>query len=214
MTVQIQPEERSVLMQDVTWDYYTHTLDELGPTRGFRVIYHEGRMEIVTTSPKHERIRKNIARLLETYALEADIPITSLGMLTLRRKKLRVGLEPDECYYIQTPPPPPIEGEVDLMVYGSPDLAIEVEISKGVIPKMPIYQALKVAEIWRYSTTGVAPLVRSAGGDYKTSKKSISFPKLDMAQFSAFVAQALGETEHKAVKALQTWVRASAKRDS
>jgi Uma2 family endonuclease len=214
MTVQIQPQERSVLMENVSWDYYTHTLDELGPTRGFRVMYHEGRMEIVTTSPKHERLRKIIARLLEMYAVEADIPITGLGMLTLRRKKLRVGLEPDECYYIQTPPPPPIEGEVDLMVYGSPDLAIEVEISKGVLPKMPIYQALKVTEIWRYSSAGVTPFLRTSSGDYKASKKSLAFPKLDLAQFSAFVAQALSETEHKAVKALQAWARASAKRES
>jgi Uma2 family endonuclease len=214
MTVQIQPEERSVLMDDVSWDYYTHTLDELGPTRGFRVIYYQGSMEIVTTSPKHERVRKMIARLLELYALEADIPITGLGMLTLRRKKLRVGLEPDECYYIETPPPPPIEGEIDLMVYGSPDLAIEVEISKGVIPKMPVYQALKVAEIWRYSSAGVTPFLLTSGGEYKPSKKSLAFPKLDLIHFSGFVAQALNGTEHKALKALQAWVRASAKRDS
>jgi Uma2 family endonuclease len=155
-----------------------------------------------------------IARLLETYALEADIPITALGMLTLRRKKLKVGLEPDECYYIQTPPPPPIEGEVDLMVYGSPDLAIEVEVSKGVIPKMPIYQALKVAEIWRYSAGGVTPFLLTSNGDYKANKKSLAFPKLDMAQFSGFVAQGLNQTDHKALKALQAWVRASVKRDT
>jgi Uma2 family endonuclease len=214
MTVQIQTEERSVLMEDVSWDYYTHTLDELGPTRGFRVIYYQGSMEIVTTSPKHERVKWVISRLLATYALEADIPITGLGQLTLRRKKLRVGLEPDECYYIQTPPPPPIEGEVDLAVYGPPDLAVEVEISRGVLPKMPIYQALKVTEIWRYSAAGVIPFVRASNGEYKPSKKSLAFPKLDLTQFSAFVAQALTETEHKAVKALQAWARASAKRES
>jgi hypothetical protein len=79
---------------------------------------------------------------------------------------------------------------------------------------MPIYQALKVAEIWRYSATGVTPFLRTSGGDYKANKKSIAFPKLDMTQFSAFVAQALTETEHKAVKALQAWARASAKRES
>jgi Uma2 family endonuclease len=135
-------------------------------------------------------------------------------MLTLRRKKLRVGLEPDECYYVKTPPPPPIEGEVDLMVHGSPDLAIEVEISKGVIPKMPVYQALKVAEICRYSTSGVTPFLLTSSGEYKASKKSLSFPKLDMVAFSGFVAQALSENEHKAVKALQSWARASSKRDS
>jgi hypothetical protein len=100
------------------------------------------------------------------------------------------------------------------MVYGSPDLAIEVEISKGVIPKMPVYQALKVAEIWRYSTTGVTPFLLGSGGDYRPSKKSLAFPHLDMARFSSFVAQALVETEHKAVKAIQSWARSSAKRNS
>jgi len=35
-------------MEDVTWDYYSRTLEELGPTKGFRVIFYQGRMEIVT----------------------------------------------------------------------------------------------------------------------------------------------------------------------
>jgi len=42
MTVQIQTEPRSVLMEDVTWDYYSRTLEELGPTKGFRVIFIRG----------------------------------------------------------------------------------------------------------------------------------------------------------------------------
>jgi Uma2 family endonuclease len=212
MTVQIQREKPSVLMEDVSWDYYTHTLEELGPTRGFRVVYYQGRMEIVTTSPKHERIKSIIARLLETYALEADIPITGLGQLTLRSKKLRVGLEPDECYYIQTPPPPPIEGEVDLAVYGTPDLAIEVEVSQGVIPKTPVYQALKVAEIWRYSETGITSLHRTSSGDYKPAPRSVAFPKLNLEQFSEFVAQAMQEGDHSAAKAVQAWVRRTMKK--
>src|SRR3954464_15353592 len=211
MSVQMQKEPLSVVMENVSWDYYSHTLEELGPTRGFRVIFDQGRMEIVTTSAKHERIRKIIARLLEMYAFESNIDITPLGMLTLRRKKLKVGLEPDECYYIQTPPPPPIEGEIDLLVYGPPDLAIEVEISKGIIPKIPIYQALKVAEIWRYSANVITPLHRLSSGDYRVSKKSLAFPKLDMVRFSEFVADAM-DNQLKTLKALQAWIRRSSKR--
>jgi Uma2 family endonuclease len=211
MTVQIQTEQRSVLMQEVSWDYYSRTLEELGPTRGFRVIFDQGRMEILTTSPKHERIAKTITRLLEMYALESDIPITGLGRLTLRQKKLKVGLEPDDCYYIQTPPPPPIDAEIDLMVFGMPDLAVEVEVSKGIIPKMPMYQALKVAEIWRYSFGGVTPFHRIPSGDYRASKKSLAFPALDVARFNEFVVAGL-ENQHKALKALQTWLKRSSKR--
>ena len=76
--------------------------------------------------------------------------------------------------------------------------------------QIPIYQALKVAEIWRYSADGITSLHRAASGVYKASKKSLAFPDLDMGRFSEFVADAI-DNQHKAVKALQAWARRSSK---
>ncbi|MFI5377837.1 MAG: hypothetical protein ACHRHE_00905 [Tepidisphaerales bacterium] len=57
MTVQIERVGPSVSMDGVSWDYYTQTLRELGPSRNVRVTFDDGRMEIVTTNNLHERIK-------------------------------------------------------------------------------------------------------------------------------------------------------------
>src|SRR5437868_2737506 len=106
MTIQIEPSRQSVIMYDVSWDYYTKTLEELGPSGSTRNTYDEGRMEIVTTSDEHERTKSLISRFIECYALEADIPIVPDGSVTLRKQLMKQGLEPDECYFVQTQPPP------------------------------------------------------------------------------------------------------------
>jgi Uma2 family endonuclease len=210
MPIQIEPELHSVVM-DVSWDYYTRTLEELGPSRGFRITFDQGRMEIVTTSNLHERIKTIIARLLEMYAVEADIPIVGDGTLTLRREALNRGLEPDECYYVQTPAPPASEGEFDLSIHPPPDLAIEVEISRGSISKMPIYGALKVREVWRYKLGRITPMHLGSSGEYQAAKNSLAFPNLDMSQFNKYLKQAVEEGVHEAIKALRKWVRQSIK---
>ncbi len=210
MPIQIEPQLRSVVM-DVSWDYYSRTLEELGPSRGFRITFDQGRMEIVTTSNMHERIKKVIARLLEMYAAEADIRIVADGTLTLRREALKRGLEPDECYYVQTPAPPASEGEFDLSIHPPPDLAIEVDISRGSISKMPIYSALKVREVWRYKVGRLVPMHLNNSGDYVVAKGSLAFPTLDMGQFNKFVKLAVEEDVHEAIKALRKWVRSGVK---
>jgi Uma2 family endonuclease len=211
MPIQIEPELHSVVMENVSWDYYSRTLEELGPSRGFRIIFDQGRMEIVTTSNLHERIKKTIARLLEMYAAEAAISIVADGTLTLRRESLKKGLEPDECYYVQTPAPPATEGEFDLSIHPPPDLAIEVEISRGSISKMEIYGALKVREIWRYKVGRVVPMHLTSSGEYVAAKNSLAFPNLDMGQFNKYVKQAVEEDVNEAIKALRKWVRSGAK---
>jgi Uma2 family endonuclease len=212
MTVHMTKERPSVLMEDVSWDYYSHTLQELGPSRGTRIIYDQGRMEIVTTSNMHERIKKVIARLLEMYAYQTKIDIVGDGTLTLRRESLRRGLEPDECYYVQTPAPAITEGEFDLSINPPPDLAIEVEVSQTVISKIPIYASLGISEVWKYAAGKITPLHLTPTGAYQPSSKSIAFPNLDMGRFSEFVAQALSEGNQKALDALCAWVSQSSKR--
>lgn len=102
MTIYTEKPGQWMMLQNVSWDYYSRTLAELGPTRNVRITYDRGRMEMATTSNLHERIKSLITALIRLYALEKDIPITSDGSLTLRLENLDRGLEPDDCYYIKT----------------------------------------------------------------------------------------------------------------
>jgi Uma2 family endonuclease len=194
----------------VSWEEYSRTLQEL-EAAGSRahVTFDNGEMEIVTNADLHERAKTALGRLLETYALEADIPITGLGQITCRREDLLKGLDPDECYYVMTPVPPRPQGSapLDLHAYPPPDLAIEIEVSQSSVPKQPIYAGLGIAEVWRYDGQHLVPLHLTAEGKYAAADRSIPFPALPIDRLRQFLDLALSGTQHAAAKAIRDWVR-------
>jgi Uma2 family endonuclease len=181
---------RHFIFDDVSWEYYAQTLAELDRTcQHARVTYDRGRMEIMTVSRRHESIKKAIGRLLETYAGENRLPIEGVGNVTCWRQGLKRGLEPDECYYVTSL----YQGGdtfLDLDKNPPPDLAIEVEVSRGIGTRRAIYAELGVPELWRFNGLGVI-VHRLAGVEYVPVERSRFFPDLDMAEFSQFVVRAI-----------------------
>jgi hypothetical protein len=114
----------------------------------------------MSPSFRHEHAKTLVARLLEAWALESRVPLNGYGNVTLKRAGERA-LEPDECYGI---------GNVEQ----TPDLAIEVVVSKRYVDKTAVYQTLGVREIWtwqagasrcwscRPNATSCVPTVRSS----------------------------------------------------
>ncbi len=171
--------ERRLTLTGISWGTYVRLSDEVGP--GTRITYDRGRMEIVTLSERHERIKKMLARIVEAYADAAGIDAEGLGGVTMRREDLDRGLEPDECYYVAHAAViigQPEDAELDLSVTPPPDLAIEVDISPPEVAKLPIYAALGVPEIWRYDGRAVTYLARTADGQYAAVDRSPAFPDL------------------------------------
>src|SRR5271154_2011204 len=89
-----------VVVDDATWDFYLAIRNETEGC-GVRISYDGGRMVLMSPLPKHEWAKRRIGRLLEMATLEWNIPISSFGSTTWKRRDLLKGLEPDECYYIQ-----------------------------------------------------------------------------------------------------------------
>src|SRR5438094_4665209 len=139
-----------ILLEDVSWKYYLKTLDEL-EGQPQRVTYDNGRMEIMSPPGSlHEYAKRCIGRLLETYATEADINITGVGEVMTHHRELKKGLQPDECYWVQSKQPSIVRGWLVLHKAPRPDLVVEVEITSGMIRREPIYAAFGVPEIWRF----------------------------------------------------------------
>ncbi len=206
MTTFVSSPIQQFVLEGVSWELYDHTLREIEAShQRVNVTYDDGRMEMMTMGGNHERVKKAIARLLELYSLEKDIPITGYGSVTCRRKRLRKGAEPDECYYVQTPPPPGGQEQLDLNKYPPPDLVIEVDITRGSIEREPIYAALGVREIWRYEVGRIVPMHLQAGR-YESAQGSLAFPELDIEQFNRFLTMALEKSQHEAAKAMRKWL--------
>jgi len=129
-----------------------------------------------------------------------------MGEVTLRRKRLRKGLEPDECYYVLRTAPPQSRGELNLEKFLPPDLAIEIDDSNSSIPRRPIYAGLKVAEVLWHSKQGLISLQRNDAGDYVPSQRSLCLPELSLDVLNRFLKLGIKD-QHAAVMGFRDWLR-------
>jgi Uma2 family endonuclease len=86
------------------------------------------------------------------------------------------------------------DGQLDLTNGPPPDLAIEVGVSRTVIPRRPIYLELGVPELWRIDRQG-ATVLRLGEGDYHEAERSAYFPALDMTFFHRLVRVAVDDPD-------------------
>ena len=56
--VALNAEER-VVLEPVSWALYERLLAELGDSRGTRLAYDDGRLEIMSPSDSHENVKKS-----------------------------------------------------------------------------------------------------------------------------------------------------------
>lgn len=88
------------MFPQVSWEQYENLLEDLVDRPGLRVSYDEGRLEIMSPLPEHERYKEFILQLARVISEELDIPMESFGSTTWKRRKFRKGNEPDTCFYV------------------------------------------------------------------------------------------------------------------
>jgi Uma2 family endonuclease len=165
--------ERRFVLHNVSWTQYLSLRELLDEQRGLRVTYLRGRLELMSPSPRHERIKTLIARLLEIYALEQGLALNGDGSTTFRAEAVASGLEPDECYSIGPP------GDV-------PQMALEVVLQRGGIDKLEVYRGLEVPEVWIWQRDRLVIYLLGPTG-YQESARSALLPDLDVVRLAGFV---------------------------
>jgi Uma2 family endonuclease len=176
MTILIQPQnidEQRLVLPSVSWQQYENLLTIFGDRPGLRLIYLEGTLEIFMPSSEHEQIKKIVARLLERYAEEMDIPLHGCGSTTFRQASTAQGLEPDESYCIGT-------------LKQLPDLAIEINLTSGGINKLAIYRGLGIPEVlvWQDNKLTLYDLRESIDLEVVSSQ---FFPNLDLQLLARYI---------------------------
>lgn len=167
--------DQKMVMYNVSWSAYEAQLTLRGEAPVPRVAYLDGVMELMSPSRDHERLKSYIGRLVETYALEADVDLSPYGAWTLRREPRTAGLEPDECYIIGT------DQSAD-----RPDLAIEVAWTGGGIDKLEIYRRLEVPEVWIWKDGRLSVHVLRGTG-YEEVDHSEQLPGLHLETLLSFL---------------------------
>jgi Uma2 family endonuclease len=187
----LSADDQRVVIHGVPWQTYS-AIRELLDSPGLRMTYIEGTLELMTPSPLHELRKKTIARLVEVFALERDVPLVGYGSTTFRREAKERGLEPDECYVLG--------GELR----DAPDIALEVVVKSGGIAKLPIYAGLGVREVWFFHNERFR-LYRLDGDRYVEIAGSELVPALDFEVLAGF---AVRPDQHQAVREYRDLLRA------
>jgi Uma2 family endonuclease len=197
-----------LVLEDVSWETYERLLQECQRQPGLRLTYDDGRLQIMTVSLGHEGYAYLLGRFIDVLTEELNIPINSGRTVTCKRKRLRKGLEPDNCYWIAHEEAMRGKQDYDPATDPPPDLAIEVEVSRSAIDRMAIYAALRVPEIWRFNGQELSVLLLTRTGKYASRKRSHSFPFLPMHQLAEFLARRGQVDETTLVRSFRSWVRA------
>lgn len=206
MSIAIIANDAAVVLKGIDWQTYEH-LRDMPENRKIRMTYHEGVLELMSPSKRHERLGKLIGRMVEMWALEFKIPLQSCGSTTFRREAMMAGLEPDECYYVANERAVRDREDVDLSIDPPPDLAIEVDITSSSIDHLRIYAELGVPEVWRCDGETLEIHVLSGAGQYIEQDHSPTFPQLLPGDVMRFLAQRNDMDETSLIESFRTWIR-------
>jgi Uma2 family endonuclease len=142
-----ESEDESMVLYDVPWSLYCW-LRDLRSNRAKRMLYLEGELHIVSPTRRHERYSRVVGLFINYWAIHHQVPLMGAGSTTYRRKDLKTGLEPDQCFYIERLKQVRPDSEVDLSVEPMPDLVIEVDVTRVSRRKLEKYAEFGVPEVW------------------------------------------------------------------
>ncbi|MEL6489454.1 MAG: Uma2 family endonuclease [Cyanobacteria bacterium J06555_13] len=192
--------EKRVLLRGLSWEAYMQFLEALPSSRGSKLTYDNGLLEITMPLEDHEFAGRLIERFILTLVEVSSLRIKTMGSTTLNYPYLRKGAEPDNAYYIQNQYL--VKGRnVDLSIDPPPDLVVEVDITHTDIKKNKFYAGLGVPEFWRFN--GKAWRIYQLQEDvYVEVTLSPTFPQVSKNQLYDFL-KAAKEDEIEAVEVLR-----------
>jgi Uma2 family endonuclease len=170
------------------------------------MTYDQGVLELVTPSTPHEEDALVIAHLVFIVAANLGIPIRSVGSTTFRRKDLARGFEPDASFYIQNEERIRGKRQIDLIVDPSPDIILEMEMSRSALDKLPLFASMGILEVWRCDGQRVTILIL-AQNRYRESSSSLALPVLTNDIVTRFLAESRTALSPDWFQTVSDWAR-------
>ena len=198
--------EQRILLHHVSWETFECLLADIGDRRKTLFHYINNTLEIMSPLSLHEGSSHFFDKLLTIYVDELNIDMRCLGSLLMKIPELKIGGEPDSCYYIKNEP---VIREKEDVIVGQdppPDLVLEVDITNPSDRRLPIYALLGIPEIWLYDGYDLAFFALESG-KYLPITKSLSFPHLPAAIIVEYLQRRLLIGETKTLKEFRQWVR-------
>jgi Uma2 family endonuclease len=199
------PPGQHVLLTDLSWQEFEAVLEDLEEKRSSRIAYDRGALEIMTPLPEHEINKEIVSDLIKALLEELDIEFCPLGSTTFKNELMNIGIEPDNCFYIQNEAAIRGKNRLDLTVDPPPDLALEIDVTSRTHPN--IYQALGVRELWLFEN-GKLQINVLQDGQYVESEFSSNFPQFFIKEvIPQYLNRCRVEGRNKTMKAFRAWVK-------
>jgi Uma2 family endonuclease len=209
VTVQLRqldvPPGQRLLIHAVDWSEFERILDELGEQRATRIAYSENVLEIRMPLAQHEREKSLLGDVVKILLDELGLDCECFGSATFKQPEMNVGLEPDDCFYIQNHQAVRGRDRFDLAIDPPPDLAIEVDVTSKT--QTDVYRRLSVPELWVYADSALKIYVLQAG-QYESVAVSPTFPSLpvlELVQTALTASLVVGRSP--ALRALRQQIR-------
>jgi Uma2 family endonuclease len=200
--------EHRILLHNISWETFERLLADIGDRHESLFHYIDGNLEIMSPLSLHEGSNRFIDDLIRAFSDELEIDLRKLGSLLMRIPELKVGGEPDSCYYIKNEMAIRAQENIIVGQDPPPDLVIEVDITNPSDRRLPIYARLGVPEVWRYDGYSLE-FLSLENGEYTPIESSLSFPQLPAAIIVEYVQKRLTLGESKALREFRVWVRAN-----
>ena len=196
-----------LILYDVSWEEYEQLLHELRD-RALRVSYFRGRLEIMSPSLPHERPKEFLLQLARIVADEMDLTLETAGSTTFKDEQLKMGAEPDTCFYVENAAQIIGREEINLMTDPPPDVVVEIDIWSESVGKMEFYAAIGVSEFWRYRK-GRLYIYHLSEQGYVEAPASRAFPLLTAEVLTRFLEQNKSDGQSATLRAFREWLRAA-----
>jgi Uma2 family endonuclease len=204
MATVISPTDRRVIIAGVSWGTYERLLGDFGAHHTARVAFDQGTLEIMAPSFGHERPAHLLAQIIEIVAEIHAVDLIGAGSTTFKRQDVARGFEPDASFYIQHAADVRGNTEIDLHSDPPPDLVIEIDITHPSLDKLPIYAALGIPELWRYTGQHVLIYQRRPDG-YVTVATSTILPGVDSRALTQLVEAGFDTPRPAWIRRVRAW---------
>ena len=165
------PGNQRIVVRGVGWHVYKGLSNAVGEGQHVRLAYDGKDLELMATSPIHERYKELFGQFVNAVTLALDIDSENVGEATWDAEESERGLQADQSYYfivekLRVAREAFARKSKKLADYPKPDLAIEVNASRPQIDRSSIYAALEVVEVWRFNgSTVVIEHLQADGSD-------------------------------------------------
>lgn len=198
------PTNRRVILEGVRWETYTRLLADVSDSHAVRVAFDRGKLEIMAPSLAHERPAHLLGQIVEILAEVRQMDLIGAGSTTFKREDVERGFEPDASFYLQHAAAIRGNTEIDLASDPPPDLIIEIDLTPPSLDTFPIYAALGIPEVWRYSGQQIIIYRHSVDG-YVVVDTSVVLPGVTSDQLMQLVEKGYEMPRPVWLRHVRTW---------